>query len=107
MFLGSCSNLELGIIIKDAIENLEHRSLNVKRLIYGQMVTSLNMKAFSLTVLKLTADMREQVLDLLDAPTEAFAWPKMINRPQIETNLHLMADPIDSDDDPNNLLDFE
>jgi hypothetical protein len=93
--LGGCSNLEFGIIIKDAIENLEHRALHVKRVICGEMMTSFNMKGFSLSVVKLTVDMSSTILNLLDAPTDAFAWPKAISATQLPTSIQTLSDTLE------------
>ncbi|CAF2375145.1 unnamed protein product [Rotaria sp. Silwood2] len=93
--LGGCSNLELGIIVKDAIENLEQRKLNVKRVICGEMMTSFNMKGFSLTVLKLTTDMSSTILNLLDAPTDAFGWPKIISPTQSANSIQALSDSLE------------
>ena len=95
LFLGGCSNLELGIIAKDAIENLEHRALHVKRVICGEMMTSFNMKGFSLTVLKLTTEMSSTVLSLLDSPTDAFAWPKTISSTQLSSSIQTLSDSLE------------
>jgi len=94
-YLGGCSNLEIGIIVKDAIENLERRRLHVKRVICGEMMTSFNMKGFSLTVLKLTTDMSTTILNLLDAPTEAFAWPKTISSTQLPSSIQTLSDSLE------------
>ena len=93
--LGGCSNLELGIIVKDAIESLEHRGFHVKRVMCGEMMSSFNMKGFSLTVLKLTTEMSSTVLDLLDFPTDAFAWPKSISPVQAPNSIQTLSDSLE------------
>ena len=93
--LGGCSNLELGIITKDAIENLERRQLHVKRVICAELMTSFNMKGFSLTVLKLGTDMQLSTLSLLDAPTDAFAWPKVISPTQAANSIQALSDSLE------------
>lgn len=93
--LGGCSNLELGIILKDALESLEHRGIHAKRILCGELMTSFNMRGFSLTVLKLTTDMSSTILNLLDAPTEAFAWPKTLGTTQLTTSIHTIPDTLD------------
>jgi dihydroxyacetone kinase len=98
-YLGGCSNLEIGIIVKDAIENLERRKLHVKRVICGEMMTSFNMKGFSLTVLKLATDMSTTILDLLDAPTDAFAWPKTISPTQSANSIQALSDCLEFNDE--------
>jgi dihydroxyacetone kinase len=95
LLVGGCSNLELGVIVKDAIENLEHRALHVKRIMCGEMMTSFNMKGFSLTVLKLTEPHLTSFLNLLDAPTEAFAWPKMISTVQLLSSIQSVSDSLE------------
>jgi dihydroxyacetone kinase len=93
--LGGCSNLEVGIITKDAIENLERRKFHVKRVICGEMMTSFNMKGFSLTILKLASDKSSNVLDLLDAPTDAFAWPKLISPTPAANSIQALSDSLE------------
>ncbi|CAF3834935.1 unnamed protein product [Rotaria magnacalcarata] len=97
-YLGGCSNLELGVIMKDAIENLEHRAIHVKRVMSGGFMASLNMKGFSLTVLKLTTDMSSMVLDLIDFPTDAFAWPKTISSTQLPSSIQTLPDSLEFHD---------
>ena len=94
-FEGSCSNLELGIIAKDTIENLEQRKLYVKRVICGALMTSFTMKGFSLTVLKLETETSSTILNLLDAPTTAFAWPKTIGVTQSISNIQALSTSLD------------
>lgn len=93
--LGGCSNLELGIIVKDAIESLENRGCHVKRVMCGEMMSSFNMKGFSLTVLKLTTDMSTTILDLLDFQTDAFAWPKSISPVQAPNSIQTLSDSLE------------
>lgn len=93
--LGGCSNFELGIILKDSIESLEHRALHVKRVLCGELMSSFNMKGFSLTILKLTTDMSSMILNLLDAPTDAFAWPKSISTTQLPTSIQTLSDSLE------------
>ena len=96
--LGGCSNLELGVIVKDAIENLERRKLHVKRVICGEMMTSFNMKGFSLTVLKLASDSSTTILELLDSPTDAFSWPKTISPTQAANSIQALSDSLEFND---------
>ncbi|CAF1088245.1 unnamed protein product [Adineta ricciae] len=96
--LGGCSNLELGVIVKDAIENLERRKLHVKRVICGEMMTSFNMKGFSLTVLKLASDSSTTILELLDSPTDAFSWPKTISPTQTANSIQALSDSLEFND---------
>lgn len=85
----------MGIIVKDAIENLEHRALHVKRVISGELMSSFNMKGFSLTVLKLTAETSSTILSLLDFPTDAFAWPKSISPTQLPSSIQTLSDSLE------------
>lgn len=87
--------MELGIIVKDAIESLETRGLHIKRVMCGEMMSSFNMKGFSLTVLKLSKDISSTVLDLLDFATNAFAWPKSISPAQASTSIQTLSDSLE------------
>lgn len=53
------------------------------------------MKGFSLTVLKLTNEMSATILNLLDAPTDAFAWPKTISTTQLPTSIQTLSDSLE------------
>lgn len=88
----------MGIIVKDAVENLERRKLHVKRVICGEMMTSFNMKGFSLTVLRLATDMGTAVLELFDAPTDAFSWPKTISATQAANSIQTLSDSLEFND---------
>lgn len=98
IFTGGCSNLEFGILVKDALESLERRQLNVKRIMAGELITSFNMKGFSLTVLRLATDMSSTLLNLLDAPTDAFAWPKIISPTQSKASIQTLSDSLEFND---------
>lgn len=87
--------MELGIIVKDAIESLEARGLHVKRVMCGELMSSFNMKGFSLSLLKLTKDISPTALDLLDFPTDAFAWPKSISPAQAPTSIQTLSDSLE------------
>lgn len=84
--------------MKDAIENLERRKLHVKRVISGEMMTSFSMKGFSLTVLKLANELSSTLLDLLNAPTDAFAWPKVISPAQASNSVQALSDSLEFND---------
>lgn len=90
--------------MKDAIENLEHRALRVKRVICGEMMTSFTMKGFSLTVLKLTTEMSSMILNLLDSPTDAFAWPKIIAVTQTSNSIQTVSDSLEFNEQFNEQL---
>ncbi|UJR10386.1 hypothetical protein I4U23_014591 [Adineta vaga] len=96
--LGGCSNLEIGIIVKDAIENLERRKFHVKRVICGELMTSFNMRGFSLTVLKIASDMSTTILNLLDSSTDAFSWPKTISATQAANSIQALSDSLEFND---------
>jgi hypothetical protein len=57
------------------------------------------MKGFSLTVLKLATDMSTTILDLLDAPTDAFAWPKTISPTQSANSIQALSDSLEFNDE--------
>ncbi|CAD6564756.1 MAG: Dihydroxyacetone kinase 2 [Tremellales sp. Tagirdzhanova-0007] len=71
--LGAISELEM------AIKWLHEKKINVRRVMSGTYMTSLNMPGFSLTLLLLPSGPNEpysskQILELLDAPANAPGW---------------------------------
>jgi dihydroxyacetone kinase len=76
--LGGLSNLELTLLVDDCFKFL-HKSkpnIEIRRVYYGSLMTSLNMNGFSLTILNLDKSNTDLLLNLLDASTLAPAWPK-------------------------------
>ncbi|KAI6149802.1 Dak1 domain-containing protein [Pisolithus tinctorius] len=78
--LGGLSELELGAIVNETKRALDHQRINVRRVLAGTFMTSLNMPGFSLTLLLLprpndkNAPSVDLLLALLDDPTEAPGW---------------------------------
>ncbi|XP_037373618.1 triokinase/FMN cyclase [Talpa occidentalis] len=71
--LGGLSYLELGIIADAAIRILEGRRVKIARALVGTFMSALEMPGISLTLLLVD----EPLLKLLDAKTNAVAWPKV------------------------------
>lgn len=76
--LGGLSNLELGVLTRDCVDYLTQHKQNVKirRVYSGTFMTSLNMNGFSITVLDIESTHGDLILNLLDARSEAPAWPR-------------------------------
>ena len=69
--LGATPAMELAIIMRDAFESLNRRHVAVERAWTGTFLSALNMPGCSISVLRLD----DAKLALLDAATEAHAWP--------------------------------
>jgi len=83
--LGSVSNLEMSLIIKDIINfYADNDRITVLRLVYGPMMTSMDMNGISITVLKVDAEHKEQILSYIDMPVDSPAWPKVLNLEGVE-----------------------
>jgi len=76
--LGGTPTMELAIVARHAVAVLEGRGLAVERVYLGTFLSALEMAGVSLSVLPVD----EPRLDLLDAPTEAPAWPNAAARPR-------------------------
>ncbi len=79
--LGGTPPLELAIVARRAVENLEARGALVERVYCGTFLSALEMAGVSLSVLRVD-DLR---LARLDAPTDAPAWPNpgAVARPRV------------------------
>ncbi|MFO1033285.1 MAG: dihydroxyacetone kinase family protein [Hyphomicrobiales bacterium] len=69
--LGSTPPMELSVVLRDALAMLSKAGIVVERAWCGTLLSALDMPGFSLSLLPLEKTM----LSLLDAPTEAPAWP--------------------------------
>ncbi|CAG8701697.1 629_t:CDS:2, partial [Ambispora leptoticha] len=76
--LGGLSAIEEGVVVKDAIEYLEEKQFQVKRVYLGHFMTSLNMPGASLTILKLPIEEGEKILKYLDEPVQVPGWQNRI-----------------------------
>ncbi|KAF5973769.1 regulatory for the arginine catabolic pathway [Fusarium coicis] len=73
--LGGLSVLEIGVVADEVVNQLGRRSIHIERSLVGTFITSLDGPGFSVTLLALD----DELMDLLDAPTTAPAWPRSIH----------------------------
>jgi dihydroxyacetone kinase len=76
--LGGSPAMELAIVARHAVEVLEQGGRRVERVYAGTFLSALEMAGVSLTVLPVD----DRRLALLDAPTDAPAWPNAAARPR-------------------------
>ncbi|WP_396333525.1 dihydroxyacetone kinase family protein [Burkholderia anthina] len=69
--LGATPDMELAIVLRAAHDNLSRRGIIVARAWAGTFLSALNMPGCSISLLRLN----EERAALLDAPTQARAWP--------------------------------
>jgi dihydroxyacetone kinase len=69
--LGATPPLELAILARSALKDLEQRGIRVARAWAGTFLSALDMPGFSLSIMPLA----DGDLELLDAKVETFAWP--------------------------------
>ncbi|KAJ3129210.1 hypothetical protein HK098_002194 [Nowakowskiella sp. JEL0407] len=82
--LGGTSNLEMGILVKDAVEYLESKSIKVHKVISGALMTSLEMAGVSFSLLRYNPQSSETwyILDAVNLPVGAPGWPVSIEPAQ-------------------------
>ncbi|KAH7440301.1 hypothetical protein KP509_04G100300 [Ceratopteris richardii] len=82
--LGATPIMELMIVAGKAVAQLQlEHGLAVERIYTGNFMTSLDMKGFSLSVLKVD----DSILARLDSPTRAPAWPVSVDGPRPQTTI--------------------
>jgi dihydroxyacetone kinase len=88
--LGATPQMELDVVLRAAYENLTRRDLSIERAWAGTLLSALNMPGCSISLLRVD----DSTLDLLDAPTEARAWPGngAVNR---EIHIDIPAPPVE------------
>jgi triose/dihydroxyacetone kinase / FAD-AMP lyase (cyclizing) len=69
--LGATPQMELDIVLRAAYDNLARRGMTIERAWAGTLLSALNMPGCSISLMRVD----DAALDLLDAPTEAHAWP--------------------------------
>jgi dihydroxyacetone kinase len=79
--LGGTPVMELAIVARRAVATLEGRGLVIERVLMGTFLSALEMAGVSLSVLPVD----DERLALLDAPTDAPAWPNAAARPRLRT----------------------
>jgi dihydroxyacetone kinase len=79
--LGGTPTMELAVVARRAVAVLEGRGLAGERVYLGTFLSALEMAGVSLSVLPVD----DGRLSLLDAPTEAPAWPNAAARPRRRT----------------------
>lgn len=79
--LGGTPTMELAIVARRALAVLEARGLPVERAYLGTFLSALEMAGVSLSVMPVDAER----LALLDAATDAPAWPRVAARPRSRT----------------------
>jgi dihydroxyacetone kinase len=72
--LGGTSNFEMSILARSCVKLLESEEYGVKatRVFVGSFMTSFNMHGASLTILNVQG--QQDIVDMLDLPTDAPAW---------------------------------
>ncbi|MGV1957270.1 dihydroxyacetone kinase family protein [Agrobacterium sp. 22-214-1] len=79
--LGSTPPMELAVVARSAVTRLESKGVVVERAWAGTFLSALDMPGFSLSVM----DVDDAMLNLIDAPTDAGAWPRggAVNRNRV------------------------
>ncbi|HTH60863.1 MAG TPA: dihydroxyacetone kinase family protein [Paraburkholderia sp.] len=90
--LGATPEMELAIILRDAFAGLKRRDVIVERAWAGTFLSALDMPGCSLSLLRVD----DEMLTLLDAPTEARAWPG-VGAVNHRIRIEPVASPTDQD----------
>jgi dihydroxyacetone kinase len=85
--LGATPTMELAVVARRAVAVLQGRARIVERVYLGTFLSALEMAGVSLSVLPVD----DGLLALLDAPTEALAWPNGAARPRSHTSPPVQA----------------
>jgi dihydroxyacetone kinase len=88
--LGGTPTMELAVVTRRAVSVLEGQGLTVERVYLGTFLSALEMAGVSLTMLPVD----DGRLALLDAPTDAPAWPNAAARPRRRAVLSVEAPPV-------------
>ncbi len=73
--LGGTSNLELGVVVKETLEQAKERGWKVRRALAAPLMTSLEMPGISITVLRCDGS-TDKILGCLDMEVNSIFWPR-------------------------------
>jgi triose/dihydroxyacetone kinase / FAD-AMP lyase (cyclizing) len=92
--LGATPQMELDIVLRAAYEDLVRRGMKIERAWAGTLLSALNMPGCSISLMRVD----DAALALLDAPTEAHAWPGggTVNS---DIRIEVPAGPVSSSED--------
>ncbi|KAI7856764.1 dihydroxyacetone kinase [Circinella umbellata] len=103
--LGGISPLELNLMVKETVQAVIQQNLEIKRVLSGTFLSSLNMPGVSISLLRLQDDSQEQnqLLDLLDYNVMVPGWPRTssISLP-FTTNIAMTDDNYNKKQEANN-----
>jgi triose/dihydroxyacetone kinase / FAD-AMP lyase (cyclizing) len=88
--LGATTEMELAIVARHAVSFLASKGFTVERIYAGTLLSSLDMAGISISVLGLNGDR----LRLLDAATEAPAWPNALKQPPGKAAAQIAAEVV-------------
>jgi dihydroxyacetone kinase len=100
--LGATTNMELAIFARKTLASLRDRGAIVERVYPGTFVTSLEAAGISLSLIRVD----DALLQYLDAPTDAPAWPNLLPLPPGDPRERIIvkADAHSSQDEPTHAL---
>jgi dihydroxyacetone kinase len=76
--LGGTSNFEMSLLARSLVTQLENDAgCKATRVLVGSFMTSFDMQGASVSLLPLNGDMSDEILNLIDADTDAPAWGKV------------------------------
>ncbi|MEY8565901.1 dihydroxyacetone kinase family protein [Corynebacteriaceae bacterium 7-707] len=75
--LGGTTPLELSLVFGSVLRTLADRGVTVRRAMVGTYTTSVNMAGVSLTLTSV-GERTDELVELLDAPTDAPGWPRVL-----------------------------
>ncbi|MGE2728520.1 dihydroxyacetone kinase family protein [Mycolicibacterium vaccae] len=90
--LGGSHPLELHLLFGHVLEELDRRGVRAARSLVGTMVTALDMRGASVTVVRVD----DEMVRLWDAPTDAPAWPRLVAAPPSALTDTTFASPHDA-----------
>ncbi|KAI9203040.1 Dak1 domain-containing protein [Polychytrium aggregatum] len=76
--LGGTTNLELGILVNEALQYLASKSIRVARVYSGAMMTSLEMCGVSFSILNIPPEHVKTWMEYLDLPVSCSGWPRIV-----------------------------
>jgi len=73
------TSLEMNLIVNEFVKQFKNESCKIARIVYGNLMSSLERSGISITILNVSGNRRNEILKYIDLEVDTSFWPKVVN----------------------------
>ena len=77
------TSLEMKLIVNEFMKQFKEENCKVVRLIFGNLMSSLERSGISISVLNVNGKRRDEILKYIDLEVDSPFWPKVVNLEEV------------------------